>query len=578
MNINCPQCGAEYEIDGTKIPETGAKVECSKCKTMIDIDFPLDEAPDWYITTDGENVYEASNEEVIEWIQENRLLREHSISKDNTSWSNLEQIPEFLSIFEKKEKKEKALDKELADEPTLENEKKETENEEAPVVKPYKKIDYTDYDDSIIESSDSYKPKKNHFFIWFILFIIMGAGIFALIKPKLVKKIFTQINSKNSIKSEDNYNRAMSLLKNYDIKDKDKILKLFNDSLKDNPNYELSLIGKAIYITYSIYFENLNIEFREKLSKKLEILLKQNNNEIINKILSNNNKKLLKSKEYLKELNSLLTEDYQSKLKGLTTKKNHDIAVIMGLISYFNKNNNALKKYLADATTLNSDSSKTALLKLLHLKTKNDKSYLLILDELTTKYANSIPLKFLSSFELLNQNKFGEAKYSFKGIKGLSPVNQLATEYIMLLNELIKNKDLLVEKKPAENKLDDEKKDDKNKKDNALKDKTPKDKVKKEVSVKSKKPPKKLSASKATEIGWNLIDSNRLSSAIKKFKYAISVNPNYAEAYQGLGEVYRIRKDNENAVRYFKIFLSKDPHNSEAGLVRSQIKKLESDK
>ncbi len=572
MNINCPQCGKEYEIDDAKIPKGGAKVKCSQCETMIDIDFPVVPAPDWYITTDGENIYEATTEEVTDWIQENRLLREHKISKDNKNWTTLEENPKFLVIFEDKEKEES-----IAEEPTEEN-----SSQEEPIVKAYKKIDYTDYDDSIIESSDTYKPKKSHFFIWFILFLIMGAGIFALIKPKLVKSWFMKMNSKTN--TDTSYNEAVKLSKQYNLQNKDKIIYLFDNALKKNPKDIKPLTGKALYITHLIYLEKLNIEFRTKLFKKLEILSKQNNNEIINKILLNNNKKLLKSKRTLKDLNTLLTQEYKNKLKEIEkTKNNYTTSIVMGLLSYFDTNKNALSIHLSNAKKLDLDNPETSLLKLLYLKLKKDNSYLVVLDESTTKYANSIPLNILNAFELLNQDKFGEAKSSFKGIKGLTPDNKLVLEYILLLNNLIKNKDLLVvaktsEEKNSKDKLKDtplKKEENKVDKNNAKisTNNNPKE-IKKEV----KKAVKKLSPSRATEIGWELIDANKLSSAIKKFKYAISVNPNYAEAYQGLGEVYRIRKDNENAIKYFKIFLAKDPHNSEAGLVKRQIKKLSSDK
>ncbi len=575
MNINCPQCGKEYEIDDSKIPEGGAKVKCSQCETMIDIDYPVENTPDWYITTDnGENVYEASDKEVTEWIHENRLLKEHKISKDNQNWTTLAEIPKFMAIFTEKEREAA-----LTEEPTQEN------STEEPIVKTYKKIDYTDYDDSIIEPSDAYKPKKNHFFIWFFMFLIMGAGIFALVKPKLVKSWFTQMGSEKNIQKDTDYDKAMTLLKKYNPADKDKILTLFDNILKKNPADKKALVGRALCITYSIYLEELNLNFRTELSRKLEILSKQNNNEIVNKILIKNNKKQLKSQKKLKILKASLTEDLKTKIKSIeATQKIYNSSVVMGLLSYFNGNKNSLTIYLSNAKKINSEDSQTAFLKLLYLKLKKDKSYLVVLDEITTKYANSIPLNFLNSFELLAQNKYGEAKFSFKGIKGLSPENKLATEYILLLNELIKNKDLLVINKTDDNKNGSEaastasKNGDKKKEEKEHSSAKQKEENNKKTTSKPKKAPVKLSPARATEIGWELIDASKYSAAIKKFRYAISMNPNYAEAYQGLGEVYRIRKDNENALKYFKIFLAKDPHNSEAGLVRRQIKKLESEK
>jgi predicted Zn finger-like uncharacterized protein len=569
MNINCPKCGKEYEIDDSKIPLGGAKVKCSECETMIDIDYPIEDKPDWYITTDHENIYEASDEEVTEWILENRLLREHKISKNSENWTRLDEVPKFLTIFKEKEKKEAPVKETVS----------QVVKEDKLSVQTYKKIDYTDYDDSIIEDSSNYKKKKRHIFMWITILVVLGAGVFALVKPKLVKEIFTKINSKNNVKSEDDYNRAMTLLKNYDVQDKKNILLLFDKSLKGNPNYEPSLIGKSIFISNSLYFEKLDLVFRENLSKKLDIISKQNNNKIINKILVKNNNSIIKIKENIKSLENLLSASLKSKLKVIASKNNYDSSVVLGLISYLENNKNSLKKYLGDSTTIKMDDSNTAFLKLLNLKINNDGTYLDMLDELTTKYANSIPLNFLNAFELLNQDKYVNARYIFKGIKGLSPKNKIATEYILLLNDLIKNKELLVEKKEVEENVKNENSKEDLKKNDVVKEDSKKI-VEKVVTpnIKEHKVVKKLSASRATQIGWELIDSNKLSAAITKFKYAISVDPNYAVAYQGLGEVYRIKKENKNAVKYFKIFLSKAPNNSEAGLVRKQIKKLESDK
>jgi tetratricopeptide (TPR) repeat protein len=290
--------------------------------------------------------------------------------------------------------------------------------------------------------------------------------------------------------------------------------------------------------------------------------------------LIKNNKKLLQLNKDVKNLNDMLKKCID-KTKSFTSKKNYEVSILKGIYSYLDKNKNAIKGYLADATALKIDDSKTALLKLLYLKLINDEKYMMIMDELTTKFANSVPLNFINAFELLEQEKYGEARIVFKAIKGLSSNNAMATEYIDLLTDLIKNEKLLVmpqQEEKAENK--DSKENEKNiKSEKDTKSDKPVVPVKKEESVK-KKVVKKMSSEKASEIGWNLIDKNRYGAAIKKFKYAISVNPNQADAYEGLGEAYRKIGDNENALKYYKIFLRKAPNDSEASYVREQIKKL----
>jgi len=568
MNINCHKCNKEYEIDESKIPSTGAQVKCSQCETMIDIDFPSQTTSDWYITTDEENIYEATKEEVIEWILENRLIRSHKVSKDKSNWIKLEDIPDFLKVIEEKEENEK-----IEDEPTIQN--KDTNPKE--IIPSYKKIDYTDYDDSIIEPVEDFKPKKRHFFIWLVILVLMAGGIFALIKPKLVKQIFTKINPTSSISSEQSFNRAMTLFNSFDSEKRNEVISLFDKSLKENPKYQPALINKVLFISYNLYFDKLDLNFRKNLSKKLNKLSDEDKkNNIIKKIISKNNKELLRIQKDIDRLGSLLSASLKEKLNSLTETKNHNLIITKALLSYLDSNKNDLKKLLLDAKTLKEHDSKTVFIKLLYFKMDNHKSYISNLDDSTTRFANSIPLNFLNAFELLSQDKYNESKYIFKAIKGLSSKNKIATDYIIFLNTIIKIEKTFLNKKEEKKVVEEDNKEANKKEDNSInpKKEETKNELKKETKKVVKKPVK-LSAERATDIGWNMIDSNRLSAAIKKFRYAISKNSNYSLAYQGLGEAYRIKGDKQKAIKYFKIFLAKDPNNSEAKLVKKQIQKLQ---
>lgn len=40
MKAKCPECGAVYNVDETKLPEKGAYANCAKCKTRFHIKKP----------------------------------------------------------------------------------------------------------------------------------------------------------------------------------------------------------------------------------------------------------------------------------------------------------------------------------------------------------------------------------------------------------------------------------------------------------------------------------------------------------------------------------------------------------
>ena len=41
MKAKCPSCGAVYNVDESKLPESGAHANCAKCKTRLHIEKPV---------------------------------------------------------------------------------------------------------------------------------------------------------------------------------------------------------------------------------------------------------------------------------------------------------------------------------------------------------------------------------------------------------------------------------------------------------------------------------------------------------------------------------------------------------
>jgi tetratricopeptide (TPR) repeat protein len=83
----------------------------------------------------------------------------------------------------------------------------------------------------------------------------------------------------------------------------------------------------------------------------------------------------------------------------------------------------------------------------------------------------------------------------------------------------------------------------------------------------------KLPESDVNDLAFILLGKNMKNEAIDIFKYNLVVNPNSADAYEGLAEGYDNIGDKESAIENFKKVVELNPHNNYAA---DRIKKLES--
>ncbi|MDO8141760.1 MAG: tetratricopeptide repeat protein [Candidatus Brocadiales bacterium] len=78
-------------------------------------------------------------------------------------------------------------------------------------------------------------------------------------------------------------------------------------------------------------------------------------------------------------------------------------------------------------------------------------------------------------------------------------------------------------------------------------------------------------------LGTAYANKGLFEEAIKEIEEAIRQKPNYPNAYKNLGLIYlNYKKDIQKAVYCFNEFLRLDPKNSEAGMIRKTIEKLQS--
>ena len=67
-----------------------------------------------------------------------------------------------------------------------------------------------------------------------------------------------------------------------------------------------------------------------------------------------------------------------------------------------------------------------------------------------------------------------------------------------------------------------------------------------------------------TELGAAYFQQNKLEIALDEFKYAVEIDPNYAQAYNGLGLVYAALGEDSKADGSFKKAIQVEPRNSES--------------
>ena len=46
MNVECPSCHSNYNVDPSKIPPTGARFKCRKCSSIVEVKLPANPEED----------------------------------------------------------------------------------------------------------------------------------------------------------------------------------------------------------------------------------------------------------------------------------------------------------------------------------------------------------------------------------------------------------------------------------------------------------------------------------------------------------------------------------------------------
>ncbi len=115
MDVSCPSCQSEYELEDARVPTEGATVKCAQCSHVFRVKRPangaqvgqvseLPPAPpsrEWKVRQGNGNVFSCRELTTLQkWIIEGKVGRDDEISLSGDTWKRLGNIPELASFFQ----------------------------------------------------------------------------------------------------------------------------------------------------------------------------------------------------------------------------------------------------------------------------------------------------------------------------------------------------------------------------------------------------------------------------------------------------------------------------------------------
>lgn len=120
MDVRCPRCQSEYELDDARVTDDGVTVKCSECQHVfrvkrkslvmtLPVRDELGAAPlpptaahrEWRVRQPNGNTYLCKELTTLQkWIIERKVGRDDEISLTGETWKRLGDIPELASFFQ----------------------------------------------------------------------------------------------------------------------------------------------------------------------------------------------------------------------------------------------------------------------------------------------------------------------------------------------------------------------------------------------------------------------------------------------------------------------------------------------
>ncbi len=609
MNVNCPKCNFNYEIDDSKIPSSGAKVKCSNCSNIFEIK-PSSAYSMLIIKTTDNSEYEVSSiDEVKEWIEENRVLRNYEITKDGHNWQKLNDIPELKEIFDRVSQKLKVPD--VLEEPTTENFKNLSMKQSIKkfddnkiVMNASQKMGYEEYDDSVIKKFPTQSSKGKIFFIIIIVILLIGGGIFFLNKDGILK-ILNKVQTTNP-QIDDIFNEGVLYLEKYDEVNIDKSIELFDKILKENSKHTFSYAYKSIGNSIKLMFFKYEVEFLKSLKEKLVKIEKEKNDFKFVTNSSETEKKIIQYENKMKDI--LLQIELNSKLAIENSADNYQAIISRAFYFYFTENKTEFQVFYNKAKNIKGKENNefNGFLDIL-LYILNGENPIDGLKIVSKDFKSFIPFKYILGFYNLKEEKYEVALATFETVTALNTTHDLANDLIEITEAILKQKDLFIvikeETKTDENKITDVKTDE-TKKDETKTEEVKTDEIKVEevkkdpfegmsqeqiinagdkffdsqkntaINYYKKALTKGPSAKASAQLGWIFYDKGNYKNAISFFMQAIATDASYADAYVGVGQAYYDNEQFDEAKKYLEIFLQKAPSSPDANIAKNLLKEI----
>lgn len=121
MDVRCPRCQSEYELDDGRVTDDGVTVKCSECQHVFRVKKkslvmtlpvrddqvptaplpPTAQAREWKVRQPNGNIYLCRELTTLQkWIIEGKVGRDDEISLTGETWKRLGNIPELASFFQ----------------------------------------------------------------------------------------------------------------------------------------------------------------------------------------------------------------------------------------------------------------------------------------------------------------------------------------------------------------------------------------------------------------------------------------------------------------------------------------------
>ncbi len=638
MEVKCPKCQTLYHLDEKHITGDGINVKCTTCNNIFKVQAPAHSVAQvgWHLKKpDGTIINFAHLGELQKLILEHRAHLEDMISKDGQTYKKLSDMPEFAPLFLKRnqmvsEQKQVQEDKEkVQSEPKLSS---------PPVQSVAVPISTPQDEDIDIYGRPRKKGKGGLFIAVgvIVLIIVAAAGFFLkdmIFGSKLTEEELNALKSANeSILASDypDLERAYDILdkytKNIEKPPKQEILASLTMSILlrgELLKLENAIVEKRIreilkVDKYSEVAKKLNEQFNER--QKLIQDLSNQSMTLLKKLNAEYGSKPLAKYVALEYIRIQAVFDPQSAEKGmkileeLKEKKDFQYA-------------DRLKFVEGDLILKTQDSKSEEALKLLNEVISKDPKFILprfmmaryytlkgeylkALEQVTSILnnhpANSVAKSLKESIEDLikvsqgslpgsaeasakdNQNKPEEKKAEDRAsvenvVSEKSPAERVATE----------------EKKEPAKKVAEEVVREKEKVEGAER----KAKPEKVAAAKSSgnyaqiiKEAKKLAGKGQTDkaadmflqaseleptlaepfllMGWMYIDAGKNEQAVNSFQRAIKLKGNKCDGYMGLGEANKFMKRNNEAKKYYQMYLEQCPNGPDAATAKNAINTL----